>query len=107
MTTALHREAINACPPGDGDSTAIPSAGSTSAIDLSAHLGRFVTFKSDTSAHVRFGASDVGAATAGDIYLTADADATWRIVTGRTHLRALDGGSAGGRIFYAVTSEPV
>lgn len=109
VTTALAREAINQVPPGTGAAVAVPSADSTTAIDLSAYAGRWLTFKADGACHVRFGASDVGAATAGDFPLAADVDYTWRVPTTgtRSYARALDAGTSGATLFYRVVSEPV
>lgn len=101
-------EAINVSPPGTGGKIALSTASSTAGSgNLSAYEGKWLWVKADEKTHVRTGGSSVGAATSGDIYLTADVDYFWRVPTDgtRSYVRA-KAASGTGTLFYRVTSGP-
>jgi len=70
------------------------------ALDLSAHKGRYVTFYGTADFRMRAGASDV-AATAGDFPHKADQEHPRKIVGGGLYVSVR--GIGAGDLFYAVT----
>lgn len=99
-------EAANVCPPGTGGSIAVTSASSTAGSgDFSAYAGKWLWLTASAKTHVRAGTSSVGAATTGDIYMTADTPYFWRVPKDGTlsYVRARTA-TGSGTIHYRVTS---
>jgi hypothetical protein len=95
-------------PPGSGGTISFTTASSTAGSgNLTAYAGRWLVFKADTDVHVRFGASSVGAATAGDYYLSADLPEQYRIPKDGTLSYVRAKGTAAGKLYFRVTSGPV
>lgn len=109
MTAFYAQEADNITPPGSGGTIAVPSAASSTvgSGNLTAYQGRWLWIKSSAKTHVRFGTSSVGAATTGDIYLTADVDYPMRVPRDGTRSYVRARGAAAGTLHYRVTSGPV
>jgi len=108
MAGFFEQAAINATPPGTGGKITISTASSTAGSgNFDAYKGRWIWLKSDVKTYVRAGTSLVGAATAGDMYLTADTDYFWRVPKDGTlsYLRAKGTGS--GTLFWRTSSGPV
>lgn len=109
MSGQLVPEAANLTPPGAGGTVTVPSGASSTAGsgNLSAYAGEWLWIKSTVKTHVRFGISTVGAATTGDIYLTADVDYPFRIPRDGTLSYVRARGTAAGTLYYRQTSGPM
>lgn len=83
-----------------GTSTALASATSTAAIDLSAHVGKRVRVVASVAARVRAGATDPGEATADDALLPANVPEVFVVTPARQVIRAY--GTAVGTLSIAV-----
>lgn len=83
-------------------STNTVSIGSASSTAGSGNLGGAlrVWMKSNTDTRIRFGASTVGAATAGDIYLTSGVDYVLDVQKPITHFRAIRS-TANGTLYWS------
>lgn len=108
MSSYFVQEANNVTPPGSGGTITLSTTSSTAGSgNLTAYAGRWLVFKSDVDVHVRFGALNVGAATAGDYYLTADLPEPYRIPKDGTLSYVRAKGTAAGKLYYRVTSGPI
>lgn len=104
----LEADALNVTPPGSGGTITVPSGASSGVASgsLVAYQGAFLWLKSSSKAHVRFGTSAVGAATTGDIYLTADVDYFFRVPKDGSQSYVRTRGAAAGTLYYRRTSGP-
>jgi hypothetical protein len=100
-------QASQVTPPGAGTAVAT-STTSTAATDLSAYEGRWVVIIPSAKTHIRFGASNVGAAVVADVWIPADVAAYfWIPKSGtRSFFRAiLPVGAAAATLSYADASD--
>jgi hypothetical protein len=97
----LLTQAVLFLPPGAGSTVALTDASST-AEDVSAYEGGWMVLLTDTECHIRFGASDVGAAVTTDFLLPADTEFRYYIPKSgeKSYFRAILA-SGTGTLYYA------
>lgn len=106
MSGMYEREAVLVTPPASGGTITVPSGSSSTAGsgNLSAYQGSYLWVKSTAKTYLRFGTSSVGAATTGDIYLTADVDYQFWIPEDGTLSYVRARGAAAGTLYYRQSS---
>lgn len=93
MNTAALASLMRINAPGAGVAPVTAGATSTAAQALPTGASK-IWIKATQKTHIRFGDSDVGAATTNDQYMTADVDYVLDVPAGVTHYRAIRGGSS-------------